>query len=312
MRLVYNDMYERKGMGETRTTPLATQLSDKEIAYAKEFAKGIQVTDTTTILKYGTVPQKKFNAFADRSILDIPVNDLNDVDKVIKELLGKLNGFEKGILAKKDLRAGSKKSMQEFRSAYDRFSADIDEGERKLEVLRDSILRHVNRMERVYAECYAIVREFDMYVLAAEYALADGRNTRLQEVEERAKKTGLLEDYMKVTDYTKALDRLEKKKQTLALTRALPLQTLAQIRLIQETDGVIAENLNNLVAHVFPLYKNRVIISLSVKENSAPLIDTDEFMATNASLRDALEGILKARKSGVAKQKESFLMFGKQ
>ena len=285
--------------GEKKTLiPYMTRLSDAQIAYTKEFAKQIDVTNRTMVLQYGSAAQKKVSTFTESSLFSVPANDLNEIDQDVRKVLKKLNEFEKTFDSTPDISANDAKSLAKFRTMYDRFSSALTEGARRLEIHRSSLIRHISRMDDLYEQCFQILREYDMYIYAGQTCLKECREATQKELEEQALKTGLMEDTIRAEDYRQSCDLFEKKLNDLCLSRTLPFQILAQIKLIRQTDIVMAESLHRCTSDTFPLYRSRVILSLGLKQSDneqGKIIDRTVFHEANEDLRRALAAVLKVQ-----------------
>ena len=289
--------------------PYLSRLSPQQTEYAREFARQIDVTNRTMVLQYGNAAQRKVSTFTESSLFSIPANDLNEIDEDIRTLLRKLRDFERNFDSTPDIAANDAKSLARFKSMYDRFNSALTETARRLEIHHSSLLRHVSRMDDLYEQCFQIVKEFDMYIYAGDVCVKTQRETTLKQMEEQALKSGFLEDTIRTEDFRQSLELFEKKLQDLCLSRNLPFQILAQIKLIRQTDITMAESLRRCTADTFPLYRSRVVLSLGLKQgegNTGRIIDTTVFHEANEDLRTTLNAVRKAAGDTIESRKKGF------
>ncbi len=284
---------------------LMTHLDETWKARGKEAAAGLDLGNTSSILKYGIEAQKQVMVFTGSSLFRIPSGDLNEAAADIGRLLDSLQEFEKAVLHEK------KDSLKLFRSRYDTFSYAMDECARRLEIHRDSVMRHSRRLDTQYEKCLDIVREYDSYIFGGRERLAACRQGEIRDLSAYAKKTGMREDTLKVSDLVNACGILEERLRDLAASRALPLQIMAQIRLMQSTDALLARNLQTQYTDIFPLFRSRVVLSLGLSPTDAQTADRKVFQEACADLRKALEALLKLRETEQEKQEKSIRLFGK-
>lgn len=283
---------------------LLSGLSDEEKAYAEQFADTIDISDASCVLHYGGAAQKKVTQFSESSLFEIPSTDLNEIAKDIRKLKKKLTEF-RNHFAKAE--STGTNDMAAFRSMYDTFSSAMIEAGRRMEIHRSSLIRHISKLDRYYEKCTRIIREFDMYVYAGKKHLDLCREEKLEELNAKAAK-GAMEDAVLARDYAAACLRFEKKLADLAVSRTLPFQIMTHIRLMQNTDAMLAESLHRLCSDTFPLYRTRLIFSLGLQEEKT--ISPDTFREAADDLDQALDAILKLEKESTDKQKKGIRLFG--
>ena len=284
-----------------------SDLSEAQISYALAFSKSIDVTNKVMVLQYGTEAQRKVRTLSESAHLNIPESDLNEIESLLKKMIRQLDAFEEETERTKYSSLSSDKAMEKFRSQYDAFNSKLTECARRLEILRSALLHHIDRMDRYYTDCMKIIREYDMYLLAGEACLKDQRSTRLPELAEKAKASSLMEDAIKVRDFSEACQLFEKKLADLALSRELPLQMMTQLKLIQATDTVMAANLRRLTMDIFPLYRSRIVMAIGV--NNESVIDRQLFLDANDALRKAVNTVLKEENEKRQAQQKGIAMF---
>ena len=284
------------------------QLSEEQIRYAKEFSDKIDITNKVMVLQYGSLPQNKVKIFSESSLLSVPSADMNEISADINKLIRKQDGFRTAFRRRNTEGQGPKEAFDSFRVIYDRFSASMSETARRLEIHRSSLLRHITRLDVLYDQCLQYIREFDMYIYAGKSRLKTCRGTTLKELSEKAARTGFLEDTIAAEDYREACDMFEKKLGDLSVSRALPLQLMTQIKLIQNTDKMTAENLRRLGSDTFTLYRNRILLALGLQKEDQ-VIDPQLFEETNDDLLKALQAVLRTQKQGMEDQKKGLSLF---
>jgi len=279
-----------------------TELSDEELASARLFAEKIDLQNRTMVLQYGIEAQRRVYRLSESAHLAIPESDLNEVESLLKKLLSQLNAFEKEVLSRKNPGLVGKEAFQRFHSLYDRFNSRMSECARRLDLLRSSLLRHIERLEG-YSDSYLnIIREFDLYLYAGEVCLAENRSDIQPRLLENAQKSGRMEDQIILKNAAEDLQMFEKKLSDLSISRQLPVQIIAELRLIQGTDTVMAENLRRLILNIFPLYRHAIVIAM--EQSGEQAVDPKQIKAADDTLRDAIQTVLKEENEKRLSQKE--------
>ena len=287
-------------------------LTDNEKAYAESFAKTISFADRTVILQYGDAVRKKVTEFSASSLFTVPTSDLNEMDSDIRRVMRKLKEFQTAFNRDSDITDNRESSIRRFRDLYDRFSNALTECTRRMEIIQASLLRHHKRMETLKEQALNYVREYDMYILAGEKALQTHRETVSAQMTQKAERSGILEDSIRAEEDRQACELFAKRLYDLSIGRALPLQTAAQIGVIQSTDEVIADSIRKLSTDTFSLYRNRVILALGLQESkdtTGKMIDPKLFKEANKDLMDALSAVLKIHTQSVEEQKKGLTVF---
>ena len=84
-------------------------------------------------------------------------------------------------------------------------------------------------------------------------------------------------DVQIANDYTQFLDRLDKRTHDLRLARQITIQQAPQIRLIQNTNQALAEKIQASVNTAIPLWKNQVVIALTLLRQKMRLLHNAKF-----------------------------------
>jgi len=107
-----------------------------------------------------------------------------------------------------------------------------------------------------------------MYIIAGKKKLAQARATTLVELQNKATESGLPEDAQKAKDYAELCDRFEKKIYDLELTRTVAMQTGPQIRMVQNSDTIMAEKIQSTIVNTIPLWKNQMVIAIGIEHTA--------------------------------------------
>ncbi len=288
----------------------ATQLSEANRRYAEAFAAKIDVTDTAMIMQYGAAARQKVIHFSESSLLDVPHSDLQEAAKDIRKLIRQKETFTGNV---RRICSAGPLPYADFRKIYDPFSAVMTETGRRLEIHRGSLIRHSRRMERFYEQCMDTIREFDLYIYAGKCCLKNEEQGRYADLVKRAQQTDLLEDTMRAQDYRELLARLERKLEDLKVSRALPMQTMTQIRLISAADLSMAETLEKLYTDAFPLYRNTILLSYGIRSAGSPAeptIDLQIFLQAETALDRSLQAVLKLEENGNEARRKGISLAG--
>ena len=123
-------------------------------------------------------------------------------------------------------------------------------------------------MDKMYEQNLLYFKELSMYIQAGKQRLAQTRNGKLHDLEEKAKMTGLPEDAQAAKDLDSKCARFEKKLHDLELTRMISLQTAPQIRMIQNNDTTMIEKIQTTIVNTIPLWKSQMVLALGIAHST--------------------------------------------
>ncbi len=265
-------------------------LTPEELAEVKEFAKQIDITNSTVILEYGSAAQKRLSQFSETALNNVRTKDLGEVGGMLTSLVNELNGLNAD--SKKSSRGFFKRSANKLatmKTKYNEAEVNVNKICTVLEDHQVQLLKDVAFLDQLYEKNLVNFKEISMYILAGKRKLNEVREQVLPELVEKAKASGLPEDSQKANDMASFCDRFEKKIHDLELTRMISIQMAPQIRLVQNTDTLMAEKIQSTITNTIPLWKSQIALSLGI-EHSAQAIEaqrnvtnmTNELLKKNA------------------------------
>lgn len=249
-------------------------LTEEEKQMVSDFAKQIDLNDSSAILVYGASAQKKVAEFSDAALDGVRTKDLGEIGNTLASLVAEIKGFsavedEPKGLAKLFHRAENKLSV--FKARYDKVEKNVDNIVGVLEGHQNQLTSDIVMLDKMYDSNMVYFKELTMYILAGKEKLAQERATTLPELQKKAQETGLAEDAQKANDYAAICDRFEKKLYDLELTRTVSIQMAPQIRLVQNNDTLMTEKIQSTIINTIPLWKNQMVVALSLQHSKEAL-----------------------------------------
>lgn len=250
------------------------ELTAAERKTIEDFSKKIDITESNTVLQYGSAAQKKVNDFSNAALSNVRTKDLGEIGDLLANLVGELKntqdddekkGFLGGMFSK------GKNKVENFKIKYDKAEANVDKIADVLEQHQITLLKDIALLDELYERNAQNTKELAMYILAGKRKLADVRANELPAAIAKAKKTGLPEDAQAANDLEQACVRFEKKLYDLELTRQISIQMGPQIRLVQNNDTLMTEKIQSTIANTIPLWKNQIVLSLGISHSKEAL-----------------------------------------
>jgi uncharacterized protein YaaN involved in tellurite resistance len=246
----------------------AQSLSPAEREKVEAFVEKIDITDTAGVLSYGVGSQRKVSEFSERALAGVRNNDLGEIGNDISSLIVTLKDFDPDKQEKSGPLAifhKAKNSLEALRTRYTAVEKNVREISDTLEGHQRTLLKDIATLDQLYALNEAYFKELTMYVVAGKEKLEQVRSGELAQLQAKAAQTGLAEDAQAARDLAQKCDRFEKRIYDLELTRQVALQTAPQIRMVQNSDAVMAEKIQSTVVNTIPLWKNQMVIALGIE-----------------------------------------------
>lgn len=314
-------------------------LSDEERRQVDEFAKQIDLHNSTAILQYGVGTQKKMADFSGSALENVKTKDLGEVGEMLSDVVTQLKGFdeeEKGFLG---IFKKPAQKLETMKAKYSKAETNVNKICEALEDNQVQLLKDISILDKMYELNLTYFKELSMYILAGKKKLAETRETELPQLLDKAKASGLPEDAQAARDLEALCDRFEKKLHDLELTRMVSIQTAPQIRLVQSSDTMMVEKIQSTIVNTIPLWKSQMVLALGVthaeqaaraqrevsdmtnellkknaevlkvsaiesaKESERGIIDMETLKTTNANLISTLDEVMKIQADGREKRK---------
>ena len=273
---------------EVVTSDLETKnLSVAEKEELSKISSSISFDDTAALSLYGTDIQKTLSSFSQNALSSVRSKDLGAVGDLMASLVSDLSDFDGRSQRILGIFKKPKAKITRLRAKYDTAENTVSKISKELELHRKTIVSDINTLDSMYELNLSYYKELSLYILAGKERLEKEKATTLISLKEKAKESGLLEDAEKVKSFEDKCERLEKRIYDLELTRTISLQTGPQIRLIQNSDVVLADKINSTILNTIPLWKSQMVIAIG-SDNALKAAKAEK------SVNDATNGLLNA------------------
>ena len=270
-------------------------LTAEEQKMVDDFAKQIDIANSQGVLTYGVNTQKKLADFSEKALDSVRTKDMGEVGNMITSLITELKNFDvdedekgvKGFFKKR----GHK--LEEMKLRYTKVEKNVETIQNELEKHQVTLMKDSAMLDKMYEMNLTYYKELTMYILAGKKKLNEVRTGELAELQAKAEASGLPEDAQAAKDLAALCDRFEKKLYDLQLTRTVSMQTGPQIRMVQNSDNLMAEKIQSTIVNTIPLWKNQMVIAIGIEHaTQAAKAQREVSEATNELLKknaDALK-----------------------
>ena len=244
-------------------------LSPDERRQVEDFAKKIDLTDSSSILEYGAGAQGKIASFSEKTLSSVQSKDLGEVGDLLSHVVTELKTFDqeekKGVFG---LFQKTQNKAEALRAKYAKAETNVESIAKSLEGHQIQLLKDIANLDQMYDLNLSYYKELSMYILAGRKRLERAYQEELPRLEGEAQNSQLPVDAQRAQDFRSAIERFEKKLHDLDLTRMVSLQMAPQIRMIQSGDTVMVEKLQSTLANTIPLWKSQMVLALGVLHTS--------------------------------------------
>lgn len=317
-------------------------LTEEERKMAEQFARQIDLTNSTMILQYGAGTQKKMADFSESALDNVRTKDLGEVGNLLGSVVQELKDFDEeeergffGIFKKQA------NKLQSLKTKYASAEANVNQICKVLEGHQVQLMKDIAVLDKMYELNLTYFKELTMYILAGKKKLQEVQETELADMRMKAQRSGLAEDAQAARDLEAMCQRFEKKIHDLELTRMVSIQTAPQIRLVQNNDTIMAEKIQSTIVNTIPLWKSQMVLALGVahsrqaaeaqrevtdmtnellkknaetlkmatvetaKESERGIVDMETLKTTNESLISTLDEVMQIQAEGRQKRQEA-------
>ncbi len=272
-----------------------SSLSEAEQAAVREFAEKIDILNTEQVLNYGINAQQNISEFSGAALSTVRTKDMGEVGDMLSDLVVELKGLNFDENEKKGFFGLFKKSSQSIASLkaqYDKAEVNVDKIVESLEKHEVTLMKDISLMDKMYEKNQEYLKELSMYILAGKLKIEHLREVELPEYQAKAEASNLPEDAQAANDFANMIGRFEKKIYDLELTRTISVQMSPQIRMIQNNDTLMSEKIRTSIVNTIPLWKNQMVLALSLYHSEAAMKAQREVTdVTNSLLQKNAEAL---------------------
>lgn len=293
---------------EQVTQQLPTAQNDALVPYermlpaqqqqVRDLMTKIDVRDTNSIISFGAEAQRELTNSADAMIQKVRGKDVGPVGDTLGNLMLQVRGL--GI---DNLAPGEKPSwfktvilrqlhpIARFIQRYETVQHQIDSLVVVLESHKLGLMRDVGGLDKLYDASVSYFHQLELFIAAAEVKLKEMDEIVLPRLRAKAEESRDMLDVQALRDMTARRDDLERRLHDLRLTRHVTLQSMPQIRLIQDVDKSLVNKIQSSILTTIPVWKSQIAMAITLwnqrkaLETQRAVTDTtNEMLRKNAEL----------------------------
>lgn len=282
-----------------------SMLTDEEKAQVEAFSRQINLKDIRQVNSFGASAQKSIAGFSSSITSRVQNREFGELGDCLRNLEAAINSTtapeKKGLLG---IFQKGKQKVSYLVSNYQTAETSIRSIESDLKKHQQALTKDVYVFDQMYDLNLQYYKEITMYIIAGKKALNHARATELTELQRKAEFTQDQLDIQLYRDFEDTCVRFEKKIYDLEATRLVSIQTAPQIRLLQNANQEVVDQLRSNIMNTIPLWRNQMVLALGI-EHSRRALDAQSAITemTNEMFRRNAE-TLKAGAIDAAKASE--------
>ncbi|WP_316839608.1 toxic anion resistance protein [Pedobacter gandavensis] len=285
-----------------------TTISPEEVKKYTEINKSLEPSDVNSILNYGVEAQNSMEKYSNDFLSSVRTYNSGDVGGLINELLTELNyidvteleqsGF-KSFISKipflKNLVVDVKKLFQK----YDVVVNNIDKITNKIKAGRLNSIKDNSSLQTMFDNNVSYIHQMEELIISGQLKYEELK-LKLAEMEGRPAD---FQDY-EIADLRDFVTRLDRRLADMKIVRFIMLQSLAQIRVVQNNNTSIAEKAQSIVSTTIPVWKNQLTIAVALQRQKANVEMQKKISDTTNTILQKNAEMLKQNSIDVAKENE--------
>lgn len=286
-------------------------IPEEKRAEVLKLANMIDISKTDVVMQYGTKSQRELSQFSDSVLSEIKMKDSGEAGELLSDLMGKVRKMDVTTLEQKDpflaklpivgryFEKAERRMMQ-----FEDMQSYLGKVTQNLDVAKYGVLKDITKLDAMYDRNLKYFEDLNLYISAGEAKLALFEEEVLMPLREKALETNDPIVSQELSDMVHSRDRFEKRIHDLKLSRTISMQMAPQIRVIQQNNQILAEKIESSVVNTIPLWKNQVVLALSLSRQENALKMQQDVRNTTNALLEQNSAMLKNSSIAIAEENE--------
>ncbi|WP_212005076.1 toxic anion resistance protein [Chitinophaga sp. HK235] len=285
-----------------------SNITPAETQKYNELNKSLVTTDVNSVLNYGADAQNSMERYSNEFLTSVRTYNSGEVGGLINELLSELNyidvdelnqsGF-KSFISKMPFLKKLVVDAQKLFQKYDTVINNIDKITNKIKAGRINSLKDNSSLQTMFDSNVNYIKQMEDLIISGQLKLNE-LSEKLAQMELNAANYN---DY-EIADLRDFISRLDKRLADMKIVRFIMLQSLAQIRLVQNNNTSIAEKAQSIISTTIPVWKNQLTIAVALQRQKANVEMQRKISDTTNTILQKNADLLKQNSIEVAKENE--------
>lgn len=285
------------------------KLDQNEISRLSELNKSLVVTDVNSVLNYGADLQSTMEKYSNDFLSSVRTFNSGEVGTHISDLLTELNyidvdelnqsGF-KAFLSKIPLLKNMVVNVKRIFQKYDTVISNVDKISNKIKAGRINSLKDNTALQTMFDNNVEYIKQIEQLIIAGQLKFQE-LQVKLAEMEGNPAN---YKDY-EIADLREYIMRLDKRLADMKIIRYVMMQSLAQIRVVQNNNTAIADKAQSIISTTIPVWKNQLTIAVALYRQKANVEMQRKVAETTNTILEKNAELLRQNSIEVARENEN-------
>jgi uncharacterized protein YaaN involved in tellurite resistance len=285
-----------------------TQASSADLTKYSELSKGLNPADSNSILNYGVEVQNSMEKYSNQFLSSVRTYNSGEVGGLINELLVELNYIDVDELEQNSFKTFLSKipfigrlvtDVKKMFQKYDLVVNNVDKITNKVKAGRLNAIKDNSSLQTMFDSNVTYIHQMEELIISGQIRYKE-LTEKLAEMEANP---SAYNDY-EIADLREFCSRLDKRLADMKIVRFIMLQSLAQIRVVQNNNTSIAEKAQSIVSTTIPVWKNQLTIAVALQRQKANVEMQRKISDTTNTILQKNADLLKQNSIEVAQENE--------
>lgn len=246
------------------TIDLPVQVNDAKVV---EYKNQLDLSDTTSIISWGSNAQKKVGQINSQMLEGVKAKDAGVIGAELTSMVTSMRGLDFSKAAEGNKLSffgkllGKVTPIAEFIQSFEEISGQVSAVSNRLEQHKLELLRSVKSLDILYEATLNYYRELNIFIVAGEDILKELDEVKIPELKKVAE-SGEMMDAQNLNDLVAKRDAFDRRLHDIRLTRQVVMQTLPQIRLVQNNDRDLIQKIDTQIINTIPMWESQLVIAV--------------------------------------------------
>lgn len=285
-----------------------TAIDQQDAAKYESLSKSLESKDVNSILNYGAEVQNSMERYSNEFLTSVRTYNSGEVGGLINDLLTELNyidvdelnqGGFKQLLSKIPFLSKLVFDAKKLFQKYDTVVNNIDKITNKIKAGRLNAIKDNSSLQTMFDSNVTYIKQMEDLIIAGQLKHKE-LSEKLTEMEMAPANYN---DY-EIADLRDFVGRLDKRLADMKVVRFIMLQSLAQIRVVQNNNTSIAEKAQSIISTTIPVWKNQLTIAVALQRQKANVEMQKKISDTTNTILQKNAELLKQNSIDVARENE--------
>lgn len=288
------------------------KISQSELATYTALSNQLNEKDTNSIINFGSEIQNSIAKQSDTFLSSVRTYNSGEVGGHINELLTELNYIDVDQLNQSPFKRMISKipflnklivDVKKLFQQYDKITANVDKISNKVKAGMINSVKDNSSLQTMFDSNVLLIKEMEKHIIAGQLKFKQ----LSEEMAAMDANSAQHQDYQ-IADKRNFINRLDKRLADMKIVRFIMMQSLAQIRVVQNNNTSIAEKAQSILTTTMPVWKNQLTLAVALQRQKQNIeVQRKVSETTNTILQKNAE-MLKQNSIEVAKENENTIV----